>query len=67
MLDIAFPELMGRTAQQVLAHEPGFSMDERHHVLQLITVNQSLKLRLQHRRGARIRRALRRVQISVVA
>ena len=36
MLDIAFPELMGRTAQQVLAHELGLGMDERHHVLQLI-------------------------------
>ena len=36
MLDIAFTELVGRAAQQVLAHEPRLGMDERHHVLQLI-------------------------------
>ena len=36
MLDIAFAELMGRTAQQVLAHEAGLGMDKGHHVLQLI-------------------------------
>ena len=36
MLDIAFAELTRRAAQQVLAHERGLGMDERHHVLQLI-------------------------------
>ena len=36
MLNIAFAELMCRTAQQVLARERGLGMDQRHHVLQLI-------------------------------
>src|SRR5882672_355804 len=36
MLHIAFQELMGRAAQQVLAHELGLGVDKRHHVLQLI-------------------------------
>ena len=36
MLDIAFAELMRRTAQQVLPHQCGSGMDQRHRVLQLI-------------------------------
>ena len=36
MLDIAVHELTARTAKQVLAHECGVRVDERHHVLQLV-------------------------------
>ncbi len=36
MLHIAFAELMGRTAQQVLSPELGLGMDEHHRFLQLI-------------------------------
>ncbi len=37
MLDIALPELMGRAQEQMLTHEARFCVDERHHVLQLVT------------------------------
>ena len=36
MLDVAFHELASRAAKQMLAHERGLGVDERHDVLQLI-------------------------------
>jgi len=36
MLDISLPELTGSAEEEVLAHEERLSVDERHHVLQLI-------------------------------
>ena len=36
MLDISLPELTGSAEEEVLAHEARLSVDERHHVLQLI-------------------------------
>ena len=36
MLDISLRELTGSAEEKVLAHEVRFSVDERHHVLQLI-------------------------------
>ena len=36
MLDITLLELMGRTQEEMLAHEARFCVDERHHVLQLV-------------------------------
>ena len=36
MLDISLRELTGSTEEKVLAHEMRFSVDKRHHVLQLI-------------------------------
>ena len=36
VLDISLLELTARAQQQVLAHQPGLGVDERHHVLQLV-------------------------------
>ena len=36
MLHIAFAELVGSGAQEMLAHEGGFGMHQGHHVLQLV-------------------------------
>jgi hypothetical protein len=41
MLDIAFDELPGRGAQQMLAHKRRLGVNERHHILQLITKPES--------------------------
>lgn len=37
MLDISLPELTGRAEKEVLAHEVRLRVDQRHHVLQLVT------------------------------
>jgi hypothetical protein len=36
MLDISLLELAGCAAEQVLAHQAGLGMDERHYILQLV-------------------------------
>ena len=43
MLNIAFLELPGRTEEQVRAHKARLSVNECHHVLQLIAKTESAR------------------------